>query len=396
MKKIFWLFLALSVTLVACGGNEDDVSAGTEKNEKVSEANEANNDNEIIYELNNEKKLGVTAENIFKIESIQKELEKYSSIKTYETNDNITISYINRGGNLQLFIYQFQDDDYPSAVVTKTNAVPTVNEDAVEVLTDILVSLDEDVHPFVEVVPGIDDDDYVTVGIVFNDEHDINDLPIFMSDIASDDFFSDKSLVEYYNNSIREAEYKELYEKVSSYINDNDIEGHDSAYEIKEIIEPIQESMDKVEVHYDDFDDLSTIYYQGLTDISNSNYIVPFITTNDNIMNFLVGFEKDGWIFADNLVFNIDGERESFGTFNFDTETLGGSLIREEDIKTSYDDELIGKIIDATEVKMRFEGSKGELDYTLTDKDIEAIKTIHTFDGIKNNLSDLLFRFENN
>lgn len=391
MKRVFISLFISVLMLVGCGESEENASK-----EETNEGNDVQAESEPEYDLDDAKKLGITMDDVINVENVQKEIEEYSKVKTYETDDGLTVDVINRDSTLSLYTYKFEGEDYPSVVIAKTNAVPIVNEDAVKILSDIMVSLDEDVYPFAEVVPGMEEDNYLTVGIVFNNEHDIKDLPVFISDIATDDYFSNSDNVEFFNESSSHAEYKELYEHANSYIEKNDVKGHDSAHEIIEILEPVYELMDKVEIQYDDFENVSTIYYEGLTDVGDSNHIVPFIMTSDNEMSLLVGFERDGWLFSNNLYFNIDGERESFGSYDPDRDTLGGSRIREEYIKTNYDEELIESIINANEVKMRFEGDKGELDYTLTDTDKKAIETIQSFNNIKNNLSNLLYRFENN
>lgn len=380
MKKLF-LTLFVVLSLVACDNNVKNSSESLE----IDEEN---------HEINNDKKLGITIEDIVEVESVQTNIDDYSKIKTYESHNGMTIDVINRENTLHFFVYTFKGEEFPSVVITRTNTVPVVNEEAVEILTDIVLSLDEDVYPFVDVIPGVEEEDYLTVGIVFNNERDITELPVFISEIAINDFFFDDDNISFYNESSNRAAYEKLYERVLSYIEENDLKGHDSAYEIIDILQPVQKSMEKVEIQYDDFNNVATIYYQGLTDISSQNHIVPFITTNDNKMNILVGFEKDGWLFADNLHFNIDGEQESFGSFDPDRHTLGGSRIREEYIKTNYDDDLTEMIINANEVRMRFKGDKGNLDYTLTNDDIEALKTIQTFNGVRNDLSNLLYRFD--
>lgn len=390
MKRLLLLVLMM-LFLVAC--NDD---ANATKNNQENESNNSDEANEIEeYTIDESKKLGITIEDIIEIDSTQREFDQNLDVSTYEY-DEFIIDNIDKNGNLSIFTYRYKNDDYPFVILARTNAVEEVTDDAIEIMTDIGLSMDGDAYHFTEIVDGIEDEDTLTFGFVFNEEYDIKELPIFISDIATDDFFADEENVDFFKQASEKAEYKELYNRVSNYIDENDVLDSDSAYEIKGILEPVQENMDKVEVKYDDFDNVSTIYYQGLNDINNENYIVPFITTNDNTMNFLIGFERSDWLFADNVVFNVDGDRENFGTYNFDTDVLDGGIIREVDTKTNYSEDTLEKILESDDVKLRFEGKNENLDYTLTDTDLEAIKTIHSFEGIKNDLSNLLFRFENN
>ncbi|GEN87200.1 hypothetical protein [Oceanobacillus sojae] len=393
MKKFLILFVGMMLFLVAC----NDSSASEEKNNNLPEEENSDSDSEVVKSesksekstIDTNKKLGLKTEDIFKTELFE---GKEATLQSFEYED-MKIDIIDSDySTFRMFIYYLNDAEYASGIVLRNNGN---NRDLEKETFDFFYNnLPENITDNSRQFKSAKND-YYLVGVIFNNEVDIDNPPVEISQIVQSDFFLDEENVDFYKQASKKAEYKEIYERVNSYIEENDVNDNDSAYEIKNIIDPVKDLMDKVEVHYDDFDDVSTIYYQGLNDVSNDKHIVPFITTEDNTMTFLVGFEKEDWLFADNVVFNIDGEKESIGTFNFDTDILNGSLIREEDTITNIDEELIEKIIDAEEVKMRFEGDKGEIDYTLTENDIQAIQTIKSFKGIKNDLSNLLFRFEN-
>ena len=391
MKKVLFVLLLTSF-LAACG---DSSSTEEESNNRAEEENNDSQTEEVASETSNEepvadtqKKLGLKTEDIFHAELFEDQEE---SLQSYDY-ENMKIDVVDNDP-FRIFVYYIDDSEYASGLVLRNNGN---NKDLSQETFDFFYNdMDESIQNASRQFKRADGDNYL-IGVIFNGEIDIDNPPIDLSEISGKDFFLDEENVELYRNALNTAEYQEIYNKATSYLDDNEVSEYDSANEIIEILEPIQDYMDEIEVEYDDFDDVSTLYYQGLNDISSENYIVPFITTEENSMNLLVGFEKENWLFAENVIFNIDGERESFGTFDFDTETLGGRLIREEDIKTNIDDELIEEIVEADEVKMRFEGSKGELDYTLTANDINAIKTISSFNGIRNGLSNLLHRFENN
>lgn len=391
MKKVLFVLLLTSF-LAACG---DSSSTEEESNNRAEEENNDSQTEEVASETSNEepvadtqKKLGLKTEDIFHAKLFEDQEE---SLQSYDY-ENMKIDVVDNDP-FRIFVYYIDDSEYASGLVLRNNGN---NKDLSQETFDFFYNdMDESIQNASRQFKRADGDNYL-IGVIFNGEIDIDNPPIDLSEISGKDFFLDEENVELYRNALNTAEYQEIYNKATSYFDDNEVSEYDSANEIIEILEPIQDYMDEIEVEYDDFDDVSTLYYQGLNDISSENYIVPFITTEENSMNLLIGFEKENWLFAENVIFNIDGERESFGTFDFDTETLGGRLIREEDIKTNIDDELIEEIVEADEVKMRFEGSKGELDYTLTANDINAIKTISSFNGIRNELSNLLHRFENN
>ncbi|MEF3330614.1 hypothetical protein [Oceanobacillus oncorhynchi] len=391
MKKVLFVLLLTSF-LAACG---DSSATEEESNNRAEEENNDSQTEEVDAETSNDepvadtqKKLGLRTEDIFNAELFE---EQEESLRSYDY-ENMKIDVVDNDP-FRIFVYYTDDSEYASGLVLRNNGN---NKDLSKEIFDFFYNdMDESIQNASRQFKRADGDNYL-IGVIFNGEIDIDNPPIDLSEISGKDFFLDEENVELYRNALNTAEYQEIYNKATSYLDNNEVSEYDSANEIIEILEPIQDYMDEIEIEYDDFDDVSTLYYQGLNDISSENYIVPFITTEENSMNLLVGFEKEDWLFADNVILNIDGERETLGTFDFDTETLGGSLIREEDTKTNIDEELIEKIIDADEVKVRFEGSKGEIDYTLTANDINAIKTISSFNGIRNDLSNLLHRFENN
>ncbi|GIO25297.1 hypothetical protein [Oceanobacillus sp. J11TS1] len=392
MKKYLFVFVSLVLILSACGDNSESDNP-SEKNEELQAENvdsETDKEDSSDKELDLKKKLGLRTEDIFNAELFEGQEDSLQSFE-YE---NMNIDVIDSDNSaFRMFVYYVDDSEYASGIVLRNNGN---NKDLSQETFDFFYdSIDKGAQDASRQFKRAHDD-YYLVGVIFNSEIDIDNPPVDLSEISGKDFFSNEENVVFYKNALNKAEYKEIYDTASTYVDNNDVSEYDSANEIIEILEPIQDYMEDIEIQYDDFDEVSTIYYKGLNDISSENYIVPFITTEDNTMNLLVGFEKENWLFADDVIFNIDGERETIGTFDFDTETLGGRLIREEDIKTNVDEELIEEIVEADEVKMRFEGSKGELDYTLTTNDINAIKTLSSFNGIRNELSNLLYRFENN
>lgn len=215
------------------------------------------------------------------------------------------------------------------------------------------------------------------------------------------DFFLDSSNDELYQKSIKKGEYKKLYKEVKAYIDDENAEEDDSSYEIIKAIKPILELIKQVEINYDEFDERSTIYYKDLEDISSENFIVPFLENVPNVekngddMFILAGFEKEGWMFIDSIRMKVGDEKQILATSgdNVKSDTLGGSLIREEytDKWSERHEEFIEEIIDSDnkDVTMRFEGEKGEMDYTLTDNDIKAIEILSKFKEANKNLADI-------
>lgn len=373
--------------LVACSDSESDDVVDVTK-EKPGESSDPE-------KVNLDDKFGLTTEEILNLNLLNSDSDSFSEVKSFELQDGMTVdTVVNSYGNIRLLVYYLSSESYPSGIIVRNSAPgsSTVTENSSELLAKIEVALDNNILDVIDIIHD-ESEEYALTGFVFNDELKTDLLPTTLSNLTETDFFSSDSNVEFYQKAIEKAGYKGLFETVNKHITDNDANEFDSAHEILKIIEPIRSVLDEVEINYDDIEDVATIYYKGLNDVSSQKYVVPYITTKDQDMSLLLGFEKNGWLFFDEIIFNIDGEIDSLYSLDPKTDTLGGSIIRETEIR-DYDEELVGKLIDANEIKMRFTGEKGELDYTLTAIDKEALKVIRTFNGVHHDLSNLLYRFD--
>lgn len=385
MKLRKYLLLIVPLILLLSGCGKGDTSTVTKEKETSSNNVE---EKEEKNELDIDKKLGFTTQDILNLELFKDESDK--KLRSYQLENGLKVDTMNdEHGTFRFFAYYKDDSEYPSALLLKNNGN---NKDlSVNTLDTLYVEFSDELKDVTEVVKDENDEYYMT-GFIFNEELEYDTLPKSLSEITDDDFFLKDGNVEFYNKAINNGDYKALYDKILTYINGNEVDEFDSAHEILEIIEPVESVLENVEINYDDIENLATIYYKGLNDVSSQNYIVPYITTKDKDMNILLGFEKDGWLFFDEIIFNIDGEVEKLYSLDPETSTLGGSKIRETIIK-DYDEELIDKLINAKEVKMRFSGKNGELDYTLTDVDIKALKVIRMFNDLYPTLPNLEYRF---
>lgn len=387
MKRLSFLLVVLFLILSACSGDKSDdtVDVTEGKSGKTSEPEKDNSDD----------KLGLTTEEILGLHLLNSDSDSFSGVKSFELQDGMTVDTVtNSYGNIRLLIYYLNNEKYPSGIILRNSSPGSsaVTEKGVDLLAKIDAAFDDEITDAIDIIHE-ENKEYALTGFVFNNELKINSLPTTLSDLTNTDFFSSNSNVEFYQKAIQKADYKGLREIVNKYISEEDANEYDSAHEILKIIEPVQSVLDAVEINYDEIDEVTTIYYKGLNDVSSQNYVIPYITTKDKEMSLLLGFEKKGWLFFDEIIFNIDGEVDSLYSLDPDTDTLGGSMIREVATE-GYDEELVSNLINANEIKMRFVGEKGNLDYTFTDVDKEALKVIKAFNGIHHDLSNLLYRFD--
>ncbi len=350
MKKLLLLSVGTVLFLSACG----DKPAIEEKNSNPPEQMNDDSQTEEVEETNNEeliidtkKKLGLETEDIFKAKLFE---DQEDTLQSFEY-ENMKIDVVD-SDPFRMYVYYIDGSDYASGIVLRNSGK---NRELSQETFDFFYNkLDEGIQEASRQFKRADNDYYLN-GLIFNGEIDIDNPPMDISEISGEDFFLNEDNVEFYKDALNKAEYKEIYENVISYLNDNDVHGNDSAYQIKEIIEPIHDNLDKVEVHYDDFDNVSTMYYQGMTDINGDNYFIPYVSSENTDMSLLVGFEKEGWLFADKLYFNIDGDKEYFGSFDPDRDVL---------------------------------------DKTLSNESLEALKTIYSLRNIRSDLNSVLINFQ--
>ena len=377
MRGLF-LVLVLLMALYGCSSEARE----DEGSNKV-DANNAKVAEEIVSP---QKKLGFNTQDVLKIE----ELKEDAQLKTYDLADGMKIDVMrNKYATLTFFTYYLEDSDYPSAFfIRNTGKKSNVTFENLE----IFYSRYSDEEKKVIQVLEDETEDYHLAGLIYNEEIHHSDLPFSLVDISDDDFFVKGIDKDEFNKINGLADYEKLLNIANKYIEDNDPKEHDSVYDVLEVLEPIQNKLGDVKVVKDEFDGSAAIYYKDLVDVGMNDYIVPFINTNERYMDILVGFEKDGWLFADKYTFDIDGELHTDSNPDFKRDTLGGSKIRETYI-SPYKEEVVKSIINGKDVKLRFEGKNGKLDYVLSDRDKKAIETISLFNEVHHDLSDLIFRF---
>ena len=376
----------LSFVVVGCGDEKLEL-----KNKEVVPTEDTieesgEKDNKVDFD----KKLGFTTQEIMDLD-LFKDVDK-KRLKAYSLENGLTIEAMHSNNiSFSFFAYFLDNSNYPSAFFIRNTGNNT--DLSFEMLEVFYSKYNDEEKEVIEVLKD-ESENYHLVGFIFNEELNHSEIPFSFPDITKDDFFVkgiEKDIFDELNNS---ANYDELIRLTDQYIKENDVKDYDSVNDVAEVLEPIRNQLDKVKIMRDDFDNSATIYYNSLTSITKSNYVVPFISTNERYMEMFVGFEKDNWLFAEEYSFNVDGEIYDVYDAEFERDTLGGSKIREVDT-ADYGEEYINAILTGEDVKLRFKGSKGNLDYTLTDVDKEAINVINSFNEVHHNLSDLIFEFYN-
>jgi len=158
-----------------------------------------------------------------------------------------------------------------------------------------------------------------------------------------------------------------------------------------------KELLAKVTSKYDDMKEVTEIVPKGYSatyiNVSESVNIEPRISVFKDgtaVFSIVAGFEQDDWVFTDRIIFNVDDEifkwELSFG--DRDTQVFWGGISEWTNKFSGLDKDLLeqmGKVVAAKKAKMRFEGSAGHRDHTITANEKANIKLLLELYGYYNN-----------
>ncbi|MCP8615281.1 hypothetical protein [Salirhabdus salicampi] len=146
---------------------------------------------------------------------------------------------------------------------------------------------------------------------------------------------------------------------------------------------------------YDEMDDLTSVTPKGIEPRTlhlprGSFTFYPVVQFYGNqpgkgqsAISIVAGFSQDDWIFMDEIIFNVDGERFTWGISYGERDTdIDGGYIYEWIFRThAYQYDILDqleKIANAESVSIRFNGDTSLRDETLTKKQINQVKNALT------------------
>ena len=301
MKKLLILLMAVFLVLsfAACGGNEiEPEPTPTPDPEEDVVTTTYEPEDEPEPETKRPTSLGITFDEI--IDALPA-----------PTNDRInrTRAYANENGNRvatnihgirKMFAYHEINSDYISTVIFRLPAdnTGTLGIEAFDTTMSLLT--DESIWPYV--TNGQDtfgEWRLYVISIEHDSSFDFSQLLFSAAEKATTDFFASEYNIEQYTRFWRSGDFQALYDLVNNHFEQGNTQLYDSAWQILDLLSPIMEVIDQITVVYDAFDDVATVFYHGLTDVSRSQMFIPYATTVRNDMNILVGFHHSGWIFSD-------------------------------------------------------------------------------------------------
>jgi hypothetical protein len=139
-----------------------------------------------------------------------------------------------------------------------------------------------------------------------------------------------------------------------------------------------------MDVSYDEIEKRITISHGPTYDtLILSNSILPLIavSADDTVtLLFWYSYLSDDWIFIDHVVFNVDGEVYRIEPDSLDRDVLesgrvleSGTIILDDDLNQ----ELLDDLLNGEDVLVRFDGSDGNYDYSMTVLERVAFRKIH-------------------
>lgn len=135
---------------------------------------------------------------------------------------------------------------------------------------------------------------------------------------------------------------------------------------------------DQVDIATDEVTGTKKVYYKGLTEVSSSNHIVPYI--QDSSLHCTFGFVKSDWVFFTKVRINFESTSDyfsgSYKSYNMTRDVLGGSTIKESyDDSFSYD-KYVQLFSGGNATVIRFQGDDKNVDYDVSGTENEAMSTI--------------------
>jgi len=221
-------------------------------------------------------------------------------------------------------------------------------------------------------------------------------FPLVLEEIFEADFFANEERMPEYRRLYRSGDYLGIYDLVNTYIKEaEEINESDSAFTILEYLEPIMEVMDQVEIIYDSVDDSATIYYKGLTQISDHHNFIPHSSSRNNGVYFTVGFENSDWLHFNQVIITLENNQQLkfFSLNNTNQEVLSnGNVLEESKISLSHDQ--ISLLQRSKPTGIRFTNAEGQfLDFDFTEEERNALEVLLVFQET-NVFSDLLFHWQ--
>lgn len=217
----------------------------------------------------------------------------------------------------------------------------------------------------------------------------VEDLPISVAQFRSESaFLSDKVRHDTCQKLLEECRYSDLYEYISTFTSDNEIEEIDVVLKMQSSAEKLAELSVNCIITVDPVEKETRIQYATPKDIDANTNVVPIFSANSFGMSeeYKLGFRQSDWLFFDEISIyskNLESQSESYDLWETNRDVLGGEI---QEYVFSYLD--VASYVDDEDVTIRFTNTekREHIDHLLTDAELTAIRTLSE---IKNLHSDI-------
>ena len=257
--------------------------------------------------------------------------------------------------------------------------------------------------------------EYVTIYAEYIGFSDILDLPLFtyggseylatalLNSVRQfeieNEFFASEDRVETFYRLMSSCNYQELKDYIDAFILEGQCPGYDVAYHLSAQLGEIIPLMQNCQIKVDNVEKCARIFYKGVTEITRSTNVLPFVETSDYgaSLDITLGFVRSDWLFFDRIYFASDStETEDFSFSNTITDVLSGGAVYEGDtIGTSAQNALMRICKDSNPI-IRFKNSDSEkyIDHELTGEETEALLQLEHIRDLHDEIWDSLSEWE--
>lgn len=383
MKKKL-LVLGLSLFLVGCSNNDDKVTEYSSSSKSYDSTSE--DAVKIDY-------FNFTQDDI--ISATEKELkERIAEEKIFLQDNGIKVRvFENEDRTMKVLSYFKDDSSNPFAVLFSTpkNSNPR-RENSLNILTQLKSDLSQESLSSI----GFFDEDmeynrHLTGYKILNSEETYSSY----KDLSLDDFLSDEKRLNEIKEMVSKQEFKKMYDFTNDYIKNSNPDKSDFSYSLINMLEPNKDIFNNLVNDFDNIEKNTKVFYLKETPISLENNIKPYLG-EDGSLNFDIGFQNDGWLFFNKYIIS-DGEdilMES-NVKNTATNVFNGGTIEEIAKSQKAFDLSIPKLIEASDMTVRFKGKDSDLDKKLSSENVTAINNLARLHWLKRDLSNTIYSYEN-
>jgi len=308
-------------------------------------------------------------------------------IRTFDLEDGLQVTEkVFSSSAHKLFVYHSEETAYATTIILSVSASATINNRVLQGVNDtyetILSLLPSDVSG--RMTSGnqtFGDYRMFLLSVEHSADFDFGTLRFYTPEMALTDFFASPENAEQYTRLVRAGDFQGLYDFLMAHVENNNAQPYDSAWIILDFLAPKLEMLDRITIVYDAFDDVATIFYRGLENVSSHHSFVPNTTTVNNGMRAIIGFHNDTFINVLNGRLRLEnGDTLSVGMTNAIRDTISENEVSEHVHYTMGTRYWVYRLARSRPYMIRFEGTQGRsLERVLTPEEQNAFEVVYVF-----------------